>query len=194
VLVVRADSPYKSVDDLVQAARRAPGKLNYATYGEGTPSHIAGLQLLQKTGTTMTAIPYKDGGILSVIGGDVEFSMEASAAAIPQIKGGKLRGLAVSANARVPSLPGVPVLSEILPGDNLHSWNGIFAPRGTPTETLDRLSAAFQKIVSSSEFKQYATDLGLITVGGTRAQFASFLAKDYEEWGAIVKRNNIRLD
>jgi len=194
VLIVRANSPYKSVDDLVQAAKRAPGKLNYATYGEGTPSHIAALQLTQKTGTTVTAIPYKDGGMLAIMSGDVEFSMEASAAAIPQIKGGKVRALAVSANERVPSLPGVPTLSEILPGNQLHSWNGILAPRGTPAEVRDRLSAALQKIVASAEFRQNALELGLIPVGGTQAEFGSFLAKDFEEWGAIVKRNGIRLD
>jgi tripartite-type tricarboxylate transporter receptor subunit TctC len=194
VLIVRTNSPYKSVDDLLQAAKRAPGKLNYATYGEGTPSHIAALQMVQKAGTEMTAIPYKEGGILAVMSGDVEFSMEASAAAIPQIKGGKLRALAVSANERMPSLPGVPVLSEILPGNQLHSWNGILAPRGTPKEVLDRLSTALQKIVASSDFQKNAFELGLIPVGGTQAQFASFLAKDYEEWGAVVKRNGIRLD
>ena len=194
VVIVRASSPNKSLNDLVQAAKREPGKMNYATYGDGTPSHIAALQLEQKTGTSMTAIPYKDGGMLAVMSGDVEFSMEASAAAIPQTKGGKLRALAVSANERVPSLPGVPTLSEILPGNQLHSWNGILAPRGTPPESLDRLSGALQKIVASSEFQRNAIELGLIPVGGTQAQFGSFLAKDYEEWGAIVKRNNIRLD
>jgi tripartite-type tricarboxylate transporter receptor subunit TctC len=100
----------------------------------------------------------------------------------------------VSANARVPSLPGVPVLSEILPGNQLHSWNGILAPRGTPPQVLDRLSVALQKIVASSDFQQNAIELGLIPIGGTQAQFGSFLAKDFEEWGAVVKRNNIRLD
>lgn len=194
VMIVRTNSPFKSVHDLLQAAKKDPGKLNYATYGDGTPSHIAGLQFMQQAGTTMTAIPYKDGGILSVMSGDVDFSMEASAAAIPQIKGGKLRALAVSANGRMPTLPGVPVLSEILPGNQLHSWNGIFAPRGTPQAALDRLSEALQKIVASSEFQQNATELGLIPVGGTQAQFRSFLAKDYEEWGAVVKRNGIHLD
>lgn len=194
VMIVRANSPYKSVDELLQAAKREPGKLNYATYGDGTPSHIAALQLVQKAGVAMTAIPYKDGGMLSVMSGDVDFSMEASAAAIPQIKGGKLRALAVSANERMSSLPGVPVLSEVLPGNQLHSWNGILAPRGTPPETLDRLSTALQKIVASSEFQKNAIELGLIPVGGTQVQFRSFLAKDYDEWGAVVKRNNIRLD
>jgi tripartite-type tricarboxylate transporter receptor subunit TctC len=194
VLIVRASSPNKSINDLLQAAKREPGKMNYATYGDGTPSHIAALQLAQKTGTSMTAVPYKDGGMLAVMSGDVEFSMEASAAAIPQVKGGKVRALAVSANQRVPSLPGVPTLSEILPGNQLHSWNGILAPRGTPAEVLDRLSTALQKVVASAEFQKNAVELGLIPVGGTRAEFGAFLAKDYEEWGAIVKRNNIRLD
>jgi len=179
---------------VLQAAKRQPGKLTYSSHGEGTPNHVAMLELLQKTGATMTHVPYKDGGILDVMSGVVDWTFAASADAIPQIKGGKLRALAVSANKRMSSLPDVPILSEMLPGNQLHSWNGIFAPRGTPPEVLDRLSVALQKIIASSEFKQNAVELGLIPVGGTQAQFRSFLAKDFEEWGDVVKRNNIRLD
>jgi tripartite-type tricarboxylate transporter receptor subunit TctC len=179
---------------VLQAAKQQPGKLTYASHGPGTPNHVAMLELLQKTGATMTHIPYKDGGILDVMSGVVDWAFVASADAIPQIKGGKLRALAVSANGRMPSLPGVPALSESFPGSQLYSWNGILAPRGTPPQVLDRLSVALQKIVASSDFQQNAIELGLIPIGGTQAQFGSFLAKDFEEWGAVVKRNNIRLD
>ena len=194
VLSIRADSPYKSVDDVLQAAKRQPGKLTYSSHGEGTPNHVAMLELLQKTGVTMTHVPYKDGGILDVMSGVVDWSLAASADAIPQIKGGKLRALAVSANGRMPSLPGIPALAESFPGSQLYSWNGILAPSGTPPEVVDRLSLALQKIATSSEFRKYLLDLGLIPNGGTPAEFGSFLAKDSENWGAVVKRNAIRLD
>lgn len=194
VLSVRADSPYKSVDDVLQAAKRQPGKLTYSSHGEGTPNHVAMLELLQKTGATMTHVPYKDGGILDVMSGVVDWTFAASADAIPQIKGGKLRALAVSAKGRMPSLPGVPALSESYPGSQLYSWNGILAPRGTPPGVVDRLSVALQKIAASSEFRQYLLELGLVPGGGTPAEFGSFLAKDFENWGAVVKRNGIRLD
>jgi len=85
-------------------------------------------------------------------------------------------------------------LSESYPGSHLYSWNGILAPRGTPAEVVDRLSVALQKIAASGEFRQYLLELGLIPAGGTPAEFRSFLEKDFENWGAIVKRNAIRLD
>jgi tripartite-type tricarboxylate transporter receptor subunit TctC len=194
VLSVRTGSPYKSVDEVLQAAKQQPGKLTYSSHGEGTPNHVAMLELLQKTGTTMTHVPYKDGGILDVMTGTIDWAFVASADAIPQIKGGKLRPLAVSAKGRMPGLPGVPALSEGYPGSQLYSWNGILAPRGTPAEVVDRLAAPLQKIAASNEFRQYLLELGLIPAGGTPAEFRAFLAKDFETWGAVVKRNNIRLD
>jgi tripartite-type tricarboxylate transporter receptor subunit TctC len=194
VLVVRADSPYKSVEEVLQAAKRQPDKLTYASHGIGTPNHVAMLELLQKTGATMTHVPYKDGGILDVVSGVVDWSFAASADAIPQIKAGKLRALAVSAKGRISTLPGIPALAESFPGSQLYSWNGILAPRGTPAEVVDRLSVALQKIAASGEFRQYLLELGLIPAGGTPAEFRSFLDKDLENWGAVVKRNGIRLD
>lgn len=194
VLGVRADSPYKSVDDVLQAAKRQPDKLTYASHGEGTPTHVAMLELLQKNGATMTHIPYKDGGIMDVMSGVVDWSLAASADAIPQIKGGKFRPLAVSAKTRMPSLPDIPTLAEAYPGSLMYSWNGILAPRGTPAEVINRLSVALQKVAASNEWRQYLLGVGLIPGGGTAADFSAFLAKDFENWGAVVKRNNIRLD
>jgi len=194
VLSVRADSPYKSVEDVLQAAKRQPGKLTYSSHGEGTPNHVAMLELLQKTGATMTHVPYKDGGIMDVMSGVVDWTFAASADAIPQIKGGKLRALAVSAKGRMSSLPGIPALSEGYPGSQLYSWNGILAPRGTPAAVVDRLSVALQKIIASSDFQKYTAEAGLVPAGGAPGEFGAFLAKDFENWGAIVKRNGIRLD
>jgi tripartite-type tricarboxylate transporter receptor subunit TctC len=194
VLSVRADSPYKTVDEVLKAAKQNPDKLTYSTHGEGAPNHVAMLELLQKTGATMTHVPYKDGGVLDVMSGVIDWAFVASADAIPQIKGGKLRALAVSANGRMPSLPGIPALSEGFPGSQLYSWNGVVAPRGTPADVVDRLSTALQKIAVSSEFQQYLLGAGLIPAGGTPGEFRSFLAKDLENWGAVVRRNNIRLD
>jgi tripartite-type tricarboxylate transporter receptor subunit TctC len=195
VLVVRADSPYKSLDDLVQAARREPVKLNYASYGEGTQTHLAAVQLLQRTGAVMTHVPMKDGGVSDVIGGAVDWTLATPNIALPHINGGKLRALAVSASGRLPGLPGIPTFSEILPGmESLESWNGVLAPRGTPAEIVGRLSAALQKIAASSEFRQKALQLDLIPTGGTQEDFRSFLVKDFERWGAVVKRTGVRLD
>ena len=195
VLVVRESSPYKSINDLLQAARQQPGVLNYASYGEGTQTHLAAVELLKRTGTSFTHVPYKDGGFMDVIGGAVDWTFATPNIALAHIKGGKLRALAVSANARLPGLPGVPTVSEVLPGmESLESWNGILAPRGSAPEVVDRLSAAFQKIAASSEFRKKALELDLIPAGGTQEDFRSFLAKDFDKWGAVVKRNGIHLD
>jgi tripartite-type tricarboxylate transporter receptor subunit TctC len=195
VLIVRADSAFKSLDELVQAAKRQPGGLTHASYGEGTQTHLAAVRLVQRTGTTITHIPYKDGGIAGVIGGAVDWTFATPNIALPHVKAGKLRALAVSANKRLPGLPGTPTLSEVLPGmESMESWNGVLAPRGTPSEVLYRLQSALQKIAESSEFRKKALELDLIPTGGTAEDFRSFLAKDYEKWGAVVKRTGIRLD
>jgi tripartite-type tricarboxylate transporter receptor subunit TctC len=195
VLIVRADSAFKSLEELVQAAKRQPGRLTHASYGEGTQTHLAAVRLVQRTGTTVTHIPYKDGGIADVIGGAVDWTFATPNIALPHVKAGKLRALAVSANKRLPSLPGTPTLSEILPGmESMESWNGVLAPRGTPSEVLHRLQSALQKIAASSEFRKKALDLGLIPTGAAAEDFRSFLAKDYEKWAAVVKRTGIRLD
>ena len=131
---------------------------------------------------------------MDVMSGVVDWTFAASADAIPQIKGGKLRALAVSAKGRMSSLPGIPALSEGYPGSQLYSWNGILAPRGTPAAVVDRLSVALQKIIASSDFQKYTAEAGLVPAGGAPGEFGAFLAKDFENWGAIVKRNGIRLD
>lgn len=195
VLVVREGSPYKSINDLLQAARQKPGALNFASYGEGTQTHLAAVELLKRTGTDFTHVPYKDGGFMDVIGGAVDWTFATPNIALAHIKGGKLRALAVSANSRLPGLPGIPTLSEVMPGmDSMESWNGILAPRGTPPEVVDRLAAASQKIAASAEFRKKALELDLVPAGGTREDFRAFLAKDYDKWGAVVKRNGIKLD
>jgi tripartite-type tricarboxylate transporter receptor subunit TctC len=130
-----------------------------------------------------------------VIGGAVDWTFATPNIALPHVKAGKLRALAVSANKRLRGLHGTPTLSEILPGmESMESWNGVLAPRGTPSEVLHRLQSALQKIAGSSEFRKKALDLDFIPTGGTAEDFRSFLAMDYEKWGAVVKRTGIRLD
>jgi tripartite-type tricarboxylate transporter receptor subunit TctC len=195
VLIVRADSAIKSLDDLVLAAKRQPGRLTHASYGEGTQTHLAAVRLVQAAGITVTHIPYKDGGIADVIAGAVDWTFATPNIALAHVKAGRLRALVVSANKRLPGLPDTPTLSEVLPGmESMESWNGVLAPRGTPAEVLHRLQSALQKIAASSEFRKKALELDLIPTGGTAEDFRTFLAKDYEKWGAVVKRTGIRLD
>jgi tripartite-type tricarboxylate transporter receptor subunit TctC len=194
VLVVRADSPYRSAQDLFQAAKAQPGKLTYASYGEGSPNHVAVLLLLNTVGATMTHIPYKDGGLNDLIGGQVDASLEVTAMAIPQIQAGRLRPLLVAAHSRLDKLPDVPTLTEAGLGAPLYSWNGLFAPSGTPPDVVARLASVMQDITTRPDFRQKVLDFSQVPRGGTPADFAAFLAKDYEAWGRVVTRNQIKID
>jgi tripartite-type tricarboxylate transporter receptor subunit TctC len=194
VFVVRADSPWRSVQDVFHAARAQPGKLSYASYGEGSPNHVAVLQMLHVTGATMTHVPYKDGGLNDVLGGSVDCALEVTAMAMPHITSGKLRPLAVSAHGRIDKLPEVRTLQEAGLGAALYSWNGLFAPAATPPEIVARLAAAMQDITARPEFRQKVLDFTQVPRGGTPAEFAAFLARDSENWGSVVSRARIRID
>jgi len=194
LLVVRADSPYRSVQDLFQAAKAKPGKLTYASYGEGSPNHVAVLQLLQTVGATMTHVPYKDGGLNDLLGGQIDCSLEVTAMAMPHIQTGRLRALVASARSRLDKLPDVPTLPEVNLGESLYSWNGLFAPAGTPPEIVARLATVMQDITARADYRQKVLDFSQVPRGGTPAEFAAFLAKDSQAWGQVVARNHIRID
>ncbi|HSV52804.1 MAG TPA: tripartite tricarboxylate transporter substrate binding protein, partial [Burkholderiaceae bacterium] len=186
VLVVRADSPYRTAQDLFNAAKAQPDKLSYPSYGEGSPNHVAVLQMLQAAGGSMTHVPYKDGGLNDLLGGLVDCSLEVTAMAMQHIASGRLRPLAVSARSRLDKLPDVRTLQELNLGAPLYSWNGVFAPAGTPPEVVSRLAAVLQDITARADFRQKVQDFTQVPRGGTPAEFAAFLAKDSENWGRVV--------
>jgi tripartite-type tricarboxylate transporter receptor subunit TctC len=194
VMVVRADSPWRNLRDLMQAAKAQPGTLSYSSYGEGSPNHVAVLQILQSNSATMTHVPYKDGGLTDIVGGRIDSSLEVTAMAMPHIQSGKLRPLAVSARERLPQLPDVPTLEELSFGPPLYSWNGVFAPAGTPPEVVTRLAAVMQGIASSPEYRKKVLDFTQVPRGGSVADFTRFLREDYEAWGHVITKSNIRLE
>jgi len=194
VLVVRADSPYRSVHELVKAAQAQPDRLTYASYGQGSPNHVAVLQFLRTVGATMTHVPYKDGGLMDLVGGRIDCSLDVTAMAVPQIEAGKLRPLVVSARSRLERLPNVPTFAEAGLGEPLYAWNGIFAPAGTPPNVLARLAGALQLVTSRPDFQHKVREFVQVPRGGTPADFAAFLAKDFAAWGQAVAVSKIQLD
>lgn len=194
VLVTSATSPVKTVADLIAAARKKPGQLNYASGGAGTTTHVLMVRLLNEAGISMTHVPYKDGGMVDLINGTVAASFEPSTTAIPQIKGGKLRGLAVSSAQRIDVLGDVPSIAETIPGLSADSWHGVLAPRNTPAEVVSTLSALLNRVVESREFQEKARDYGLVPGGGTASEFQKFMIEDANLWGGIVRKNHIQLD
>jgi tripartite-type tricarboxylate transporter receptor subunit TctC len=194
VMIVSANSPIKSLADLIQTAKEKPGRLNYASYGIGQGTHVAMVRMLNAAGVTMNHVPYKDGGINDVISGAVDLSFEASTTAVPNIKGGKVRALAVSSAKRLEALPDVPTVAESVPGFLADSWTGLFALKGTPPEAIAKLAAESQRIVADEDFRKRLRDLGLVPGGGTPADFERLVAEDARAWSKVVRENDIKVE
>lgn len=197
VLIVKADSPYKSVQDLIAKAKANPGKVNFASGGSGTVQRLASELFRQTLGLDMVHIPYKSGGpaITDVMGGQVDFMFSTVAASSPLIEGGKLRALAISAPKRSPRLPNVPTVAEtVIPGYEVYEWNGVFVPAGTPADVTAKLQKALAESLQDEDVKKRFTDVGAQPVGSTPAQFVDYLKKEDAKWGAVVRKGNIKLD
>jgi tripartite-type tricarboxylate transporter receptor subunit TctC len=196
-LIVKADSPYKTVADLVAKAKAMPGKLNFASGGSGTVQRLATELFRQKLQLDMVHVPYKSGGpaIADVMGGQVDFMFGTVAATYPLISAGKLRALAVSSPQRSPRLPDVPTVAEtVVPGYEAFEWNGMLLPAKTPKDVADKLQKAVVDVLKEDEVQQRLKDLGAQPVGSTPAEFAAFLKKEDAKWGDVVKKGDIKLD
>lgn len=197
ILIVKADSPFKNVNDLIARAKAQPGKLNFASGGSGTVQRLASELFRQQLQLDMVHVPYKSGGpaIADVMGGQVDFMFSTVAASYPLVTGGKLRALAVSAPERSKRLPDVPTVAEtVIPGYEAYEWNGVFLPAGTPAPIAAQLQQALVEVLKEDEVRQRLTDLGAQPIGSTPAEFAAFLKKEDAKWGEVVKKGNIKLD
>ncbi|MDX4954332.1 tripartite tricarboxylate transporter substrate binding protein [Delftia acidovorans] len=197
VVVVKADSPVRSVADLAARAKAQPGKINFASGGSGTVQRLAAELLRQRLDLDMVHVPYKSGGpaIADVMGGQVDFMFGTMAATYPLVTGGKLRALAVAAPQRSARLPDVPTVSEtVIPGYEAYEWNGIFLPTGTPEPVAARLHQALSEVLQEAEVRQRLSDLGAQPMGTTPAEFAAFLQKEDAKWGEVVRKGAIVLD
>ncbi len=197
VLVVRADSPYKSMQDVIAAVKSKPGTINYASSGNGTSQHLSGVFFEQLTAGKMVHVPYKSSAeslnaILSGQGADVIF--ENLAPALPHIKAGKLRALGVTSEKRSSSLPDVPAIAEALPGFAIVSWQGIFAPAGVPQPIVDRLSGEMIKAVNDPETKSKLVGQGIEPSGMSPAEFSAFQKAEIDKWARVIKAGNIKVD
>ncbi|MDF2466844.1 MAG: transporter [Ramlibacter sp.] len=197
VLVVRADSPYKSMQDVIAAVKSKPGSINYASSGNGTSQHLSGVFFEQLTAGKMVHVPYKSSAeslnaILSGQGADVIF--ENLAPALPHIKAGKLRALGVTSEKRSSSLPDVPAIAEALPGFAIVSWQGIFAPAGVPQPIVDRLAAEMIKAINDPETKSKLVGQGIEPSGMSPAEFSAFQKAEIDKWARVIKAGNIKVD
>ena len=194
VLVTAPESPYKTLAELMLAARMSPGKLNYASYGVGQGTHVAMVRLLNSAGAIMVHVPYKDSAVPDLLAGRINVMFEPTTTAIPNIKAGKMRALAVSGPKRVEVLPDTPAVNETVPGFVGDSWHGLLAPKGTSREVVAKVNTLTQQIIGSDDFQKRLRELGLAPAGGSPAEFQQFLIDDAKAWSKVVHDNNIKAE
>jgi len=199
VVVVSADSPYKTFQEFLAAAKANHGKLSYASQGGGTSAHLAGELFNSIAGTKLTHIPYKGAGpaLTDVIGGQVDVMFATASAVGSLVESGKLRALAVTTPTRstTPLLAKLPTVAESgVPGYSAGSWYGYFAPAGTPPAVINRLNASIKKGTQTSAFKARVESEGLMIKAGTPEEFAKFVKAEELRWKAVIKDANISPD
>ncbi len=194
VLVVHPSSPAKTVKELVAIAKSSPGKLNFASSGEGTISHLAGELFKTATGTDIVHVPYKGGGqaIIELVAGHIETGFVNILEALPQVKAGRLRALGVTTSKRSPVMPDTPTVSEAgVPGYQVVQWSGMLAPAGTPATIVARWNSGVNKLLQRADFRDRLVSGGADPVGGTPQQFQEFLRSEIAKWAKVIKAAKI---
>ena len=189
ILMVRNDSPYKTVKDIVNAAKAAPGKLSYASGGIGGTHHLSGALFEHAAGIDMIHAPYKSGsaGATDLMGGQVHMMFEQMYSAMPSIKGGKLRALAITSKTRSPLAPDVPTMAEQgFPEVEVLNWQGIVGPKGMPADLIKLLNAVGNKALQDADLKEKILSQGNEIGGGTPEQFAALIKAEAPRWAKVV--------
>jgi len=195
VLVVRADSPLKSIKDLVAAAKAKPGEMTWASTGVGSPPHLT-LELFQSAaGVKFVHVPYRGAApaLTDLLGGQVQVFAADLPVLMSNIKGGKIRPLGVASGQRNPMLPDVATLAEQgYPNTTVDNWYGLLAPAKTPPAIINKIHDAFVQAMNDPTVKAKLIDSGAIPVGDTPAEFGKFFKAEYERWGKVVSERGIR--
>jgi tripartite-type tricarboxylate transporter receptor subunit TctC len=197
VVAIHHALPVNTLQELVAYAKKNPGKLNYASSGNGSIQHIAGELFKQLTGTFITHIPYRGSGpaVQDLLAGTVDLHITTPASVVAHIKSGRLRALAVTSPKRLTSLPDVPTATEAgLKGYDLDSWFALYAPAGTPAAVVQQINAEVNKILQSPEVRKKAEDSGTAVEAMTPVQLGEFTRKELDYWGNVIKSAKITAD
>jgi tripartite-type tricarboxylate transporter receptor subunit TctC len=197
VLVVNPSVPAKSVKDVIALAKAQPGKLTYASSGNGTSIHLSGELFKSMAGVDMLHIPYKGSApaVTDLLGGQVNMMFDNIPSSLPHIRAGKLRALAVTGAKRSQLLPDLPTIAEAgIPGYDSYVWFGVVAPAGTPPEIIGRLNAALVKTAATPSFRDRLTEQGYDVMSSTPEQMASSIRGEIAKWGKIVKASGAKVD
>jgi len=195
VLLVNPAVPAQNVKELIALAKAQPGKLNFA--GAGGLTQFSGEIFKFMAGVDMVYVPYKGGApaTAAAVAGDAQVTFANYSDALPQMRGGKLRALGITSGKRFPQSPEVPTIGEAgIPGYAVDSWNGLFAPAGTPAEIVNRISAAVQQGFKDPALRKRMEDIGATPVGDSPEQFRALVQSELQKWGTFVKQTGIKVE
>ena len=190
ILVANIELPVRSATDLLALAKASPGKINYPSAGNGTSSHLAGVLFGSMGNVNMTHVPYKGGGLAmnDLLGGQVEVFFATMPAAMPFVKSGKLRALAVTSDKRSLLMPDLPTISEAgLSGYSATTWYGLYAPKGTPTEIINKINRATLEVLQNEELRDRLIQRGFEPIGNSPKDFAVFISSEIAKWAKVVR-------
>jgi tripartite-type tricarboxylate transporter receptor subunit TctC len=196
ILLVRADSPFKSLGDMIAQARAKPGSLSFAHAGNGTSTHLAGELLKDLARIDIAAISYKGGApaINDLLGGQIPMSFNNGPEASGQLEAGTLRALAVTTASRTQFLPNVPAISETVPGYDTEVWWGLLGPAGMSAQLVAKLSQDFVAALNTEPVKERLSRLGASPIGSSPQQFEARIRAEYEKWGPIIKAAGLKAE
>jgi tripartite-type tricarboxylate transporter receptor subunit TctC len=196
VLAVHPSVPVGSVKELIAYARANPGKLNFANSGTGGAPHLAGVEFAARTGVQWAYIPYKGGSaaVTDVIAGNANVLFNGMLATYPSVKAGRLKGLAVSSAARVPSAPELPTVAETLPGFETGSYQGVLAAAGTSRAVITKLNAELTRILNTGDMKEFLAKQGTEVRAGPPEALGAFIVNETTRWAKVVKEARVKAD
>jgi tripartite-type tricarboxylate transporter receptor subunit TctC len=196
IMDVNPSVPVKTVPEFIAYAKANPGKLNMASGGNGNPTHVAGELFKLMTGVNMLHVPYRGGtpAVSDLLGGQVQVCFTSIIASIEYIRAGQLRALAVTTSSRSKGLPEVPSLSEFLPGYEATDWKGMFAPKDTPREIIDKLNKEINAGLADPKLRARFAELSSPVMPGSPADFGHFIVEETKKWGKVVKFAGIKAD
>jgi len=197
VLVVNPKLPIKTVADYERLAKESPDGVTFASSGSGSSIHLSGEMFRSRSGANMLHVPYKGSApaVTDLLGGQVQSMFDNAPSALPHVKSGKLRAIAVTSAQRMPQLPDVPTVAESgLPGFDVQSWFSIAAPAGTPKPVIDKLNTALNKALNASEVRERMRDLAATPEPGTPEQLRTFAASEIKRWHDVVKQSGARVN
>jgi len=196
VMEVHPSVPAKTVPEFIAYAKANPGKINFASAGNGTPPHIAGELFKMMTGIDMVHVPYRGGApaLTDLLGGQVHVMFDSMASSIEYIRAGKLRALAVTTTTRSESLPEIPIVADFVPGYEASAFFGIGAPKSAPAEIVERLNKEINAALANPKMKSRLADFGGTVLTGSPADFGKVIADETEKWAKVVKFSGARPD